>query len=113
MKMRSLAIGAVLAWTALISFPAAAPGAKLFPRTDQAVQKPESVAEGTIAWSNREGTELVLSNGTHLTVPLTVPDVVHTNLKHGRPIKAYYEKHGAENVVTMMYVGGVHPGGGG
>ena len=112
MKPRSVAVVAALVGTALISLPADA-SAKLFTRADRAAQGSESVAEGVIDWSNREGTELVLSNGTHLTVPLSVPGVVHTQLKHGRPIKAYYKKNGAENVVTLMFVGGVHPGSGG
>jgi hypothetical protein len=72
----------------------------------------ESVAQGTIAWTNRDASEVVLDNGMRLTVPPSLPNVVRTELNHGRPIKAYYEKRDGQNVVTLMYVQGVHPGSG-
>jgi hypothetical protein len=111
MRGRLIAVSAVLGWTALMSLPTAAP-AKLFSSVDRAGQQ-ESVARGVIVWSNREGTELVLGNGLRLTVPVSLPGIIHTDLKPGRPIEAYYKKEGGRNVVTLMFTQGVHPGGGG
>jgi hypothetical protein len=112
MRARLIAVSAVLAWTALLSLPTAAP-AKLFSRVEREGQASESVARGVIVWSNREGTELVLGNGLRLTVPVSLPGIIHTDLKPGRPIEAYYKKEGGKNVVTLMFTQGVHPGGGG
>lgn len=112
MNARSVAVSAAIVWAAFMSFPPAAP-AKLFSRSPSAGQTAEPVAEGIIVWSNREGTQLILGSGLHLIVPVSLPGVVHTELKPGRPIKAYYKKEGSENVVTLMFVRGVHPGSGG
>jgi hypothetical protein len=49
----------------------------------------ESVVAGTIARSDRRGTELTMGDGTQLTVPLTVKGVVHTDPKPRRPIEAF------------------------
>ena len=48
-------------------------------RTTRAAQGPYSVVQGTIASSDRNGIELVLANGTKLTVPLSVRSVLHTH----------------------------------
>ena len=73
----------------------------------------ESVADGSIAWSNRDATKVVMTNGTQLTVPVSLPGVVHTELNHGRPVKAYYETRDGRNTVTLMFVEPITPGGGG
>ncbi len=73
----------------------------------------EKVVDGIIAQSDPTGTYLVLKGGTELYVPLGLPCVVRTDLKWGRPIKAYYKMIDGRNVVTLMFTLGVHPGGGG
>lgn len=40
-------------------------------------------------------------------------NVVPTQLAPRRPVKAYYETRSGQNVVTLLYVQGVHPGAGG
>jgi hypothetical protein len=69
----------------------------------------EATVQGTIAWANRERTQLRLDNGTELTVPTSV-HVVPTSLNLRRSIKAYYVKEDGKNVVTMMEVAGAQPG---
>jgi hypothetical protein len=73
----------------------------------------EKVVNGVIMQSDPTGTYLVLNNWTELYVPLDLPHVVRTELKWGRPIKAYYKTVDGRNVVTLMFTLGVHPGGGG
>lgn len=73
----------------------------------------EKVVEGIIAQSDPTGTYLVLKSGIELYVPPDLPGVVRTELRWGRPIKAYYKTVDGRNVVTLMFTVGVHPGGGG
>ncbi|HEV8437476.1 MAG TPA: hypothetical protein VGT40_05230 [Methylomirabilota bacterium] len=108
--IRSIALSAA---AAMVIFVSVAEPVQSASRVKDARQGSESVIQGAVAWANREGTELVLDNGTHLTVPLSVKNVVHTDLKHGRPIKAWYEKRDGQNVVTAMFVSAITPGGGG
>ncbi len=71
------------------------------------------VVNGVIVQSDPTGTYLVLNNGTELFVPPGLPLVVRTDLKWGRPIKAYYRTVEGRNVVTLLFTLGLHPGGGG
>jgi hypothetical protein len=73
----------------------------------------EKVVSGTIAQSDPTGSYLRLHDGTELYVPPDLPGVVRTELKPGRPIKAYYRPLDGRNVVTLMFTLGLHPGGGG
>ena len=82
-------------------------------RTTGAAHGPYSVIQGTIASSDRNGIELVLTNGTKLTVPLSVRSVLHTQLTPSRPIKAWVTNEGEKKVVDTMCVVSIHPGGGG
>jgi hypothetical protein len=82
-------------------------------RARGAVPAPYSVVQGIIASSDRNGIELVLTNGTRLTVPLSVRSVLHTQLTPNRPIKASCTNEGEEKVVDTIFVVGIHPGNGG
>lgn len=93
-----------LAALALIAFTTAAM---------PAAGEDETVVNGVIRQSDPTGTYLVLHDGTELYVPPGLPHVVRTDLRLGRPIKAYYKTVDGRNVVTLMFTPGVHPGGGG
>jgi hypothetical protein len=70
------------------------------------------VAQGPIARTNATGTEIVLKNGTRLIVPLTV-NIPRALLTAPHSVKAYYVRTPEGNVVTLMEVQALHPGGGG
>ena len=82
-------------------------------KTRGAARGPYSVVQGTIASSDRNGIDLVLTNGTKLTVPLSVRSVLHTQLTPNRPIKAWFTNEGEKKVVDTMCIVSIHPGGGG
>jgi hypothetical protein len=73
----------------------------------------EKVVSGTIGESDRNGMYIVLKSGAQLYAPLDLSGIVRTELKPGRPIKAYYRPVDGRNVVNLMFTLGVHPGGGG
>ena len=78
-----------------------------------AVRGPYSAVQGTIASSDRNGIELVLTNGTKLIVPLSVRSVLHTQLTPNRPIKAWFMNEGEQRVVDTICIVSIHPGNGG
>ena len=120
--LKTFAVATTLA--ALLGAPVDVPAADLAAVTSErhdtsldrkrgAVQGPYSVVQGTIASSDKNGIELVLTNGTELTVPLSVRSVLHTQLTPNRPIKAWFTTEGEKKVVDTMCLVSIHPGGGG
>ena len=115
--IRALAVAATLA--ALLGAPVDVSATDLAALTSKPldtrgpVPGPYSVVQGTIASSDRNGIDLVLTNGTRLTVPLTVRSVLHTQLTPNRPIKAWVTNDGEKKVVDTMCIVGIHPGNGG
>jgi hypothetical protein len=72
----------------------------------------DTVVQGTIAWANRDGTEIMLKDGTRLYVPPRV-NVSRSSLTPPHSIKAYVRNEGGRRMVTLIEVQALHPGGGG
>ena len=71
-----------------------------------------SVVQGTIAAASRDGSEIVLKDGTRLVVPPDV-NVSRAALTPPHSIKAYVRDDNGRKVVTLIEVQALHPGGGG
>ena len=72
----------------------------------------ETMVKGTIRWADERGMDVVLKNGQHLTVPLTI-NVRHVLLTPPRSIKAYYTRTLDGDVVSLIVVEDLQPGSGG
>ena len=72
----------------------------------------EAVVKGTIGYADERGVDVVLKNGQHLMVPLTI-NVRHVLLTPPRSIKAYYTHTLDGDLVNLIVVEELQPGSGG
>ena len=103
--IRTLAVATALAGVIMTAVPLAAQtqSSPAEPQKSPGLLGDQQLAEGTIKSVDRRGRNIVLEDGTSLTVPVSL-EFDRSELRPGATVKAQYEERGGKKFTTTLTV---------